>query len=191
MKSTGRTFKIIDQGSRVSYRIIDVATGQIKFSDLYSRVNSGQGQSVNFAAIAKRAAHEIGQKIQNAIFPILIESVSNGVVYLGQGGSTVKIGQRFKLVKLGRKLKDSYTKESLGRTEVEIGLVEIIDVQAKQSRAKIIKSKINIEKKFQKRGFLIRPLRQSSRAAVVRVKEVEKDLEKEFNELEKKSDKDW
>ena len=85
-------------------------------------------------------AKKIGQNVLNAIFPVLVESLKGNYVVLGQGGETIKKGQRMQLILRGEKVIDSYTKESLGRSEEVIGEIEITGVTSKQSYGKVISS---------------------------------------------------
>ncbi len=79
-----------------------------------------------------------------ALFPIRIEHIANGVFYLGQGGETVHEGARYHLIKQGEAIIDSYTHEVLGREQTEIGELEVFDVQPRFSKAKLIGKPIEI-----------------------------------------------
>jgi TolB-like protein len=140
----------------VSYRVIDAPTGQVKFADSWSR--SGEGQSV--AALAAKAAETISREIVEAIAPLAVESVDGNTVYLGQGGKSIKSGQRYRLMKMGEPIVDRYTGESLGRQETEVGVIEITDVQTKLAKARIIESRVDIAAEFRSASFVVRPIAQ-------------------------------
>ena len=71
----------------------------------------------------------------------------------------IKVGEKYRLIQYGKKIVDSYTKESLGRKENIIGMVEITEVTPKMSYGKIINSKIeNLESEFKPKSFIIRSL---------------------------------
>lgn len=123
----------------LSLRLIDVATGQIKFAKTY-------GDS-------KLAL----QDIINAIYPLAIVSVSNNEVVIGHGGDDLKPGQRYRVMALGQDLKDPYTGESLGRQEIVVGEIEISDVQSKTSQGFIINGNQQINERFTT-GLILRPL---------------------------------
>ena len=77
---------------------------------------------------------------------------------LNTGGDVVSVGQVFDLMQLGEKVKDAYTKESLGKSETKIGTVEIIQVSPKQSKGKATLTNANIDlgKDFKPRKYLLR-----------------------------------
>ena len=107
-------------------------------------INSPGGSPVQSALIgqrvrdlARKASRAIGRYIQNAIYPIRIIAIDGDVLTLGQGGKTIERGERYSLIRLGERLYDPYTKESLGYQETAVGTVMITTVRAKQSKAEI------------------------------------------------------
>jgi len=127
--------------SEISLRIIDVATSQVKFAKTY-------GESKTAVA-----------DIINAIYPLAIVSVSDISVTLGAGGDDIKIGNKFRVIALGKELKDPYTNESLGREEMTVGEIEITDVQSRTSQAKYLTGKNEIIERFNG-GLIVRPMQQ-------------------------------
>jgi len=132
MATTNRVRRKTALTSEVGVRIIDVATSQIKFS---GTVDSLGGK--DYRDLARTASRAIGRYIQNAIYPIRIIAIDGDVLTLGQGGKTIKRGERYSLIRLGERLYDPYTKESLGYEETAVGTVMITTVRAKQSKAEI------------------------------------------------------
>jgi curli biogenesis system outer membrane secretion channel CsgG len=128
--------------TEVSIRLVDVATSQIKYAKSY--VDS-RGAILD---------------IINAIYPIAILAVNTNTVTLGSGGDEIKVGQRYTVMGLGKKLIDPYTNESLGKEEIPLGEIEITDVQAKTTLAKITKGAPDINKQFPQ-GLIIRPLNKA------------------------------
>ncbi len=124
-----------------SYRIIDVATGLIKYSDEFTQRFNGH---ISTKTMAEIATNNIGQIIVNAIYPIRVVNIRGDSLTIGQGGKTLKKGQFLKLLKYGDKIFDPYTQESLGNVEIKIGTVEITNVRAKTSTARLIESTENI-----------------------------------------------
>lgn len=122
----------------LSLRLIDVATGQVKYAKTYAE--------------SKVAI----QDIVNAIYPMAVVSVSNDEVVIGHGGDDIKVGQKYRVISLGQDLKDPYSGESLGRQETSIGEIEISEVQSKMSTAKIISGKQQIAESFAM-GLILRP----------------------------------
>lgn len=140
----------------VSYRVIDIATGQILGSDSYVYRKRVNGSSCDYSGIAQKAAASFGRKITESIFPIAVVAVRNGFVTLGQGGNTIRVGQNYNLIEYGDDIYDPNTGESLGQEEIPVGLIKIVSVQAKISRAKIIKSNVDIDKYFEPGRYIVR-----------------------------------
>ena len=129
------------QKYKLSLRIIDLATSQIKFA---KQVTS-----------AKKTI----QQIIDAIYPIAIVNITDRDVTIGMGGDILKVGEIFELVKLGQVLKDPYTGEKLGYQETTLGDVEIEKVYAKTSKGKIVHEKVNLEEiQFKPGKFILRAI---------------------------------
>ena len=193
MKSTGQEIPMIDQGARLSYRIINAATGQVKFSDTYDSIETKQGTAIASKIIANKAANEVSQNILMNFYPVMVEAIQGDTIVLGQGGGTVEAGQQFTLVQYGKEIIDSYTKESLGRIENNVGTIEITRVTNNQSYARILKVTIDVEANFEPQGFIVRPLPKKRAnennekiAAKIKIETAAK-----LNNLQKESDNDW
>ena len=193
MKSTGKKFPMARYGAALTYRVMDVATGQILASQLCDNIQTQQGRLPDMSHIAKTTSEKVGRTIVEGIFPLTVVSVSGKSVFLGQGGETVKKGQKFRLVQYGKRIIDPHTKESLGREEKNVGVVKVVDVQAKVSRATILSADIDIAKLFAPNAFIVRPIAEASKAVKQRAKakEVKKELTRSMETMEKESDDDW
>ena len=194
MRTTGQVVRTRSGSVALSYRVIDVASGMVKFSDLYRREfgsgELGDGSSAD-TKLASVAAKEVGEKILFAIYPLLIVSVDGKQVTIGQGGSLIKVGDRFEILERGKKIVDSYTKESLGRTERKVGTLEIIRVTAKSSTGKILDSKVDLAKGFAPRRYALNPVAGRKRTSAPTVAEVKKKLKKDREARDKKYEEDW
>jgi len=157
LSSTGQSRTITTASADLSYRIIDVATTQIKYSDRWQ----GSGRDLSLSQLARRGGSEIGETILNAIFPIMVASYSNNAVTLGQGGNDIQIGDRYRLVQYGEPIVDPYTQESLGREERSVGVIEITSVQAKLSNASVIETTVDLGSQFRQGDFIVRPMEAS------------------------------
>ena len=190
LQVSGKTISSVKQGARVTFRIIDVATGQIKFADSIDEISHTSTKGVSVSAVARSLASKAGDIILNAIYPLRVESVHGEKIYIGQGGSTLHIGDEFQLVRLGSVLKDSYTGESLGREEEIVGAVKITQVQSKQSQGVIIDSTLNVAKSFKPGDFIVRPKSKAeSKNAVFKNKE--KSVKKSVDSFENSLSSDW
>jgi hypothetical protein len=118
----------------IDVRVIDIATGQIKFAQTYN--NPGRlPSSVSLSQYAADLGADLGQVIGTAIYPIAVVSGTESEVTLNQGGDTVQVGRIYRLVTLGQNLVDPYTRESLGQEEREIARAEITSVTDRTATA--------------------------------------------------------
>jgi uncharacterized protein Veg len=138
--------------------------------------------------LAARAADVISRQIVDAIAPIKVESVLGDQLFLGQGGKSIKVGQKYRLLLAGDVIVDSYTKESLGRQEIEVGLIEIVEVQSKVAKAKVLKSNVNIAEKFPTSTFIVRLQSEAAKPASAGVSSKKS---APVTALKKTVEKDW
>ena len=198
MKTNNMTFQEIQGLLQVSYRIIDVPTSQVKFSS-NATVNISNSELKKLGITNQNSPTEImystlnigskkiGETILNAIFPILVESIKGNVVILGQGGESITRGQQMQLILRGDKIMDSYTKESLGRSEEVIGTIKITSVTPKQAYGNIINTtKDNLEELFKPKMMLVRPLTDEFNKELQKI-----EIQKKRAEQKKKFDEDW
>ncbi len=143
-----------------SYRIIDVPTSQIMFSDDYTGIFDIEKKDIVSIEgdIIKKATLEIGSTILNAIYPLRIEKISGDAIYIGQGGMELELGDEFTIIELGEKIKDSYTNEYIGREQKEVGTLEITQVNSKSSSGKILKQNYNLEENFEPKKYILRKI---------------------------------
>lgn len=189
LKTTDKVFKRSMGSLSLNYRLIDVTTGQVKFSqnlntNLTGKLKLESGIDSVIRESMEISAKEAGYKILEAIYPFVVESVDNDVLTIGTGGDLIEVGQRFKLIKYGEKIKDSYTKESLGRRETQVGEIEITEVTSKMSYAKVVKlTNKNAFQDFKPKSMIIRslPNRKANNAAK-KQEDMRKKLDKEFDD---------
>ncbi|BEK25406.1 hypothetical protein A0M84_02185 [Campylobacter jejuni] len=133
----------------VDYRVLLFATRQIKFSNTLSmKVNlKDNSLSANEAAL-KQIANRIAGDILNAIYPLKVASVENNEVVFSQ---SLNQGDVYECFALGKAIKDTYTKENIGRVESKTGSIEITRTSPKLSYAKITEGSVKV-------GDICRPL---------------------------------
>ena len=189
MNTSDRVLEYLAGNIATNIRIIDTATGQIKFSSSL-RMNP-KDLDLNLGSdiftISKKVGERVGFTVLNAIYPIQVTGVTEKIVVdLNTGGDVVSVGQVFDLMLLGEKIKDAYTKESLGKRETKIGTVEITQVSPKQSRGKAtwINETSNLETNFKPKMYILRLNNSSKKQALKKkTKEVRKQIEKDFEDL--------
>ena len=136
MPSVGKTiYGATHVDADVTYRVIEAATGVIQRSDT---IRGKDFKSPSLSDLAEQESSALSAAILQSIFPLRIESVTDGVFYLGQGGNTVRVGDVFKVIQQGRPIVDSYTKEVIGHAEQELTRVVVTEVEPKMSMAKPI-----------------------------------------------------
>jgi len=134
---TGRVVSRMTAPVTIDVRVLDIATGQIKFAQTY--VNPGRLPSnMSLSQYASDIGNDMGQVINMAIYPIAVVSAAGGQVTLNQGGGTVQVGRVYSLVSLGQNLVDPYTRESLGQEEKEMARVEVTSVTDRTATAKVV-----------------------------------------------------
>jgi len=142
-KSTKKTFESMNKTFvstkgivEISYRVIDVATRQVKFADLYLS-DSGTTSTNADTQMITDAVGEIGETILFAIYPLRVEKIDGQTIYIGQGGNQLDVGDEYDVFRLGEQIEDSYTGESLGQVEEFVGIAKIENVTSKMSSAKV------------------------------------------------------
>lgn len=127
----------------VQFKVITTATRQVKFSNTrtFDFEPSGNSNKQIYYDTLKQISNKISAELIENIYPLKILDVNNNEITINQGN--LSLGSRYHVFKLGAKIVDSYTKESLGTTETNVGTVEIIRVLPKYSIAKIIEGKIS------------------------------------------------
>jgi len=196
MQGSGRELIQKIGNVEIGIRLVDVATRQVAYSDfLKLRVSeeaierfggSFRSEGID-ASISMVAADNIGRKILETIYPLVVVSVNGEILTIGQGGSQIKEGDRLEIFMYGKRLTDPYTNEFLGREEVKVGTIQITRVNSKQSHARIIKSIVDISQEFEPKKFICRAQTDAPDKKQFQREERRKDR----NERRKKKDDDW
>lgn len=196
MQSSGRELTSRQGHAEISIRLVDVATRKIAFADfLKLRVNESdlQRYGANFhgegveSVLAMVVADRVGRKILEAIYPVLIVSVHQETVTLGQGGSQLKKGDLLDVFRYGKRLVDPYTKEYIGREEILVGRLEVARVDAKQSQARVLTSEIDLARNFQDKKFVCHRVEDSP----ARQQKERRQRKEERDKRRARRDADW
>lgn len=134
------------------YRIIVMPNRQVKWSDSVTlnldtdalhRLTKSDDPEIIQHALLEEGARKIAHKALANIYPIRISSVQpDGSLIFNQGGKTVSEGELFDIFKVGGKVVDPYSGESLGAAETWIATAKVERVLAKQSYAAVIKGDV-------------------------------------------------
>ncbi len=125
----------------IEYRIIVMATRQIKYSNTknFSFKAVGSNNAQYFLNALQTIAKGLTDDIMNNIYPVKIAGYSGKEVILTQ---KLNLGDEYEVFSLGKRIIDSYTKESVGREERLVGKIKISRVTPKMSYATIIKGNV-------------------------------------------------
>ena len=123
----------------VTFTMIEIATRQIQYSNHFKlRVTGDQDQ------LLEPMIDKIGSYATESLFPLRVITRENpNALTINRGGQSLSAGQKFTLVSLGKELVDPDTKEKLGRSETDIGVVEIVKVDTSVSTAKLLSGTLN------------------------------------------------
>ncbi len=145
----------------LSYRVIDVTTGQIKYSSKVNLEVDLKKQSQPIPYLINLTAQNAGLEIMYAIYPILVEKIEGDLLYLGQGGNQIKVNDNYTIYeRTDSKIKDSYTGETLGNVEKVVGKATIVKSSSKFSVAQIIEQKYNLSEDFKSRKYMVKPIKE-------------------------------
>ncbi len=167
----------------LSYRVIDVPTGQIKYSSKVNLEVDLKKQSQPIPYLINLTAQNAGLEIMYAIYPILVEKIEGDLLYLGQGGNQIKVNDNYTIYeRADSKIKDSYTGETLGNVEKIVGKATIVESSSKFSVAQIIEQKYDLSEDFKSRKYIVKPIKE--------VKKTKKNNDK-IKKKKKAIDQEW
>ena len=150
---------------KVQYRIIVVATGQIKFADdIFVDLDRTQLRATRadpgaaYEAVKREAARGVAWRALSAIYPShVVDILENGEIVFDEGGSLVIPGTYYDVFRLGAKLKSHSSGESIGRTEEKIATLLVTRVDAKMSYGQVSDGAVTWDDFDQ--GVIVRPYR--------------------------------
>lgn len=148
---TGKTSGGGKIDTRIKYRIITMATRQVKFADdlVVSLKTNGSNA---YASATQNIAKIITDAIIDSIYPLKISNVSGDEVVIAQN---LKEGDIYDIYKLGEQITDAYTKEIVGQTESMTGQAQVVRTTPKMSYLKILSGHAN-------NGDICRPSKSSA-----------------------------
>jgi curli biogenesis system outer membrane secretion channel CsgG len=135
--------KIYDSTSGKLLGTANFQTGNDEFKQIQEErnysVKNGELSDEMMVAIARSMAQKIAIHVADVIFPIRVLIKDDGGVTINRGeGGGVAVGDTFNVFALGKQLVDPDTGEVLGNEEVNVGKVQITEVDPKFSKAKIL-----------------------------------------------------
>lgn len=139
---TGESKQIVSGYGVLQYRVLVPATMQVKWAaDIAVTLErpAGAADSAPEDMLAAEMASRLNTEIVESIYPLqVISTDASGQIVINQGGASVSEGGRYAVYKTGKTLYDPYTKESLGKEEVRIATLEIVEVKPKYAVARVV-----------------------------------------------------
>ena len=176
----------------MSYRLVDIATKQINYSNtIQYKIQLSQNSEKPDTEIISKISKILGEEILFSIYPVLVEKVVNGEIYLGQGGSQFTKGEKYEIFQKGEKIIDSYTNEVIGNVETSIGLIEIVSVSSGYTKAKMFSEENNLPKIIHQGKYIVRPIKQDDVNKEKSFKEKKEKIKKKREEKKENLDKEF
>ena len=176
----------------MSYRLLDVATKQISYSNTIEyKLSLSENSKKPDIEIISKVSKMLGEEILFSIYPVLVEKISNGEIYLGQGGNQFQKSDKYELFEKGEKIIDSYTNEVIGNVETSLGLVEITSVSTGYSKGKMLSKENKLSEDFTIGSYLIRPIKLENSNNEKTFEENKEKIKKKKEEKKKKLDDEF
>jgi TolB-like protein len=176
----------------LSYRLIDVATKQISFSNTMKTtmpISSDRFQADS--KMTDKMASSLGEEILFSIYPVMVEKINGADIYLGMGGNQFKKGNVYEMFEKGDQIIDSYTNEVLGTTETLVGTIKITSVSSNYSKATSTQN-IDFSDGFELGKYIVRPVKIDEEAAEkAKFKKAKKKIKEKRKEFQESLDDDW
>ena len=176
----------------LSYRLLDVATKQINNSntlELQIPIKES-AKKADMKAISE-VSTILGEEILFSVYPVLIEKISNGEIYLGQGGNQFKKGQQYEVFEKGEKIIDTYTNEVIGNVETSVSKIEISSVSSGYSKAIFLDQENKLSEPVEAGKYIVRPISIASLDSEQIFKENKEKIEKKRKEKKKKLEEEF
>ena len=114
---------------KLSLRLIEGTTNRIIIAENFHFTDL----NTTLERFANGSSKTISVFISDYVYPISVISLDNNMVTINRGGKSVRVGDRFNLIRLGESLTDPDSKEKLGRKESIIGEIELRTIKNKYS----------------------------------------------------------
>jgi len=126
----------------LNVRFVSVASGQVLAAQMVNGrlVLNNPGSPQGFLdALQDAAVEQAVVYLLDVAYPAKIINVEGDIVYINRGeGGGFALGQRLNLCRVGKPMRDPDTGKSLGPAETVIGEVEVIEIQPKFTKARVL-----------------------------------------------------
>jgi len=165
LRTSNRTLISYSGTAKLSHRLVNVATRQIILSDSVqvnlpetepTTMGTGIDPDKMIADINKNLTEKALRQIMDRLFPITVLNRSGNDVVLSQGQASLKIGERYRVVRLGDEVTDPQTGQKLGRMEKNCCVVTIDRAEDKLSYGSLSEINIQLSEKLEAGELVIR-----------------------------------
>lgn len=155
-------------------RIIDAESGKVVLAEscnekaMKTKVLSKDSKEASDADVAamlselqRTSVNRLVSSVMDGTYPVKIVSFKDGVVWVNRGEDGLKKDEVFRVILQGDELRDPDTNAILGYEETEIARIQIIETQAKMSKAKVISWKT--DDKVLEKGWICRRVKKEEK----------------------------
>jgi curli biogenesis system outer membrane secretion channel CsgG len=153
VEASGYTFSQAFAGLSTSVRLLDVASGAIRWADsVTSSMSNGElnGGAINPIEVVDRVTADVAadttQGIVDSIAPIKVALVDGDAIWLNRGAGRLEAGQRLAIRGGGVDVIDPDTGENLGQAERTVAVVQVISTDQKKSQCRLLEGDPNAVK---------------------------------------------
>jgi hypothetical protein len=178
---------------QLTYQVLEPTTAQVKLqknivlsfnSSDYSQLKSNvEKQNIDFLT-AELSARSITKTILDAIYPVLITSISeDNQVTLNFGKDFLNVGEKYEIYQRSNAINDPYVQENISWDQNLVGEVLVTRTLPKMSFGLISTNEKELHKKFQNKKFvayLKKEASESNSAIKEKSKNLATDIESEF-----------
>ncbi len=128
--------------AEITYRVLLAPTGQLKWADVVkidAAAFAAHDLVAFVSATTEAAARLISDGLMASILPFeIVGRTASGQLVIGEGGKSLKVGDRFTVFTQGEAVTDTRTGEVIDVIEDVVGTVQIERTTAKLSYAKVV-----------------------------------------------------
>lgn len=182
LQTSNRELVSYSGGWGVTQKLVNVATRQVMVSDTLqgkapdvepTTMSTGINSKQILQDMENEIVGEVVASILTRTFPITVISRDGNSIVLSQGGQSLKVGNRYAMVVMGKEIKDPQTGESLGRIESSCCEVVIDKVTPKLTYGHLDNLKVSLNN-LPEGGLQLREqLKKSSETAASEVSNAE------------------
>ena len=144
--NSSKVIEVLDGFSEGNMRLVDARSGDIMESRkivVEEQLDIDTGEDRLIAALADRFAAEVVANLLNAVYPIKVAAVADGIIYANRGADgMLNQGAVFDVLRPGQKITDPDTNVVLGTIESKVGQMQLTVVEDNRSTGKMIDGSI-------------------------------------------------